>query len=110
MRGRGFLCRQGVGALCRGVYFLRLITTLLLLAAAAMAQQEQPLTRAMKFISELRDTVATKPGFTSIKEVNRVFVTPGSAERVVKFSGVVFSRCRGRTIFSCRRAGSRASK
>lgn len=89
MPGSGILCRQGVGALCRGVYFLRLITTLLLLAAAAMAQQEQPLTRAMKFISELRESVTTKPGFTSIKEVNRVFVTPGSAERVVKFSGVV---------------------
>ena len=71
------------------MHFLRLITALFLLAATAAAQQDLPLTRAMKFISDLRDAAATKPGFTSIKEVNRVYTTPGSAERAVKFSGVV---------------------
>jgi signal transduction histidine kinase len=72
-----------------GVYFTRLVIILVLLAASLRAQDELPLMQAMRFLNSLHDSNSPKPGFTSISEVNRIFATPGSAEREVKFSGVV---------------------
>lgn len=43
----------------------------------------------MDFLNSLVDPPKPKPGFVRIAEVTRVFTTPGSAERAVKFTGVV---------------------
>ena len=45
--------------------------------------------KAVDFLNSLVDPPKPKPGFVRIAEVNRVFTTPGSAERAVKFTGVV---------------------
>ncbi len=74
-------------ALCRRVLFLRFIVAVCLLAASAAAQDGVPLLQQLEFLKGLIEP--TKPGFTSIEEVNRIYRTPGMAERAVKFSGIV---------------------
>lgn len=89
MPGAGILCRGAAGALYQGVIFLRIIVALLLLGGPAPAEENPPLSRAIQFLNDLQEATMKKPGFTSIKEVNRIYTTPGSAERAVKFSGIV---------------------
>ena len=89
MLNAGILCGGLAGAVCEGVIFLRFIVALCLLCAVAPAQEVQPLLKAVDFLNSLVDPPKPKPGFVRIAEVNRVFTTPGSAERAVKFTGVV---------------------
>ena len=69
--------------------FFRFIVALCLLGAVAPAQEVPPFLKAMDFLNSLVDPPKPKPGFVRIAEVTRVFTTPGSAERAVKFTGVV---------------------